>query len=474
MWQVTDIDVPATPTGSAGNDEATVDIKDAITGQRVTVDLDEDGTVANEYAGSEVIDGQTYYFRIPDGTASPVVVQATWGSGRTAGDAGDDTTLYPALDLDSGAALAFTNDVILGDTADSSGNLTYTLPSTESTDAQTLSVVYRANGDMAFQVNGADVVAVDESGLADTGTDAAVTDPGNEAVINVGEVSYAVNYDVSDSDEDGTVNADSVTINSIGLNSDGLGAYAAGSNAATGGSGALGTPASLVIEPEDENDNEHAYVHVPGDGGDELDAGGAAAAVSYTGSGYSQITLESNDDKSVEYDVFGTHTVQDSDGQGSFTLHLPNGQAVAGAAFTGNGGDLTAGGSAGSVSYTAVTGMGALPNMARLDSEVTESVRSNNHLILVGGPAVNTLVSDLVDSGDVDMTELADQGSGAMLQVVEDAFTSEKHALVVAGYGAADTRAASRYLANYDAHSDALADAGKSMVLTEADYPSEN
>lgn len=123
--------------------------------------------------------------------------------------------------------------------------------------------------------------------------------------------------------------------------------------------------------------------------------------------------------------------------------------------------------------YEALAERGDLPSMAQLDSEVTESVRDNNHLILVGGPAVNTLTEELHDNGDIDLSDLSDAESGALLQTVDDAFSSGQHALVVAGYGADDTRSASQYLANYADNADALEDAGDRLVLTEADYPTE-
>ncbi|MDY6778084.1 MAG: S-layer protein, partial [Candidatus Nanohaloarchaea archaeon] len=141
------------------------------------------------------------------------------------------------------------------------------------------------------------------------------------------------------------------------------------------------------------------------------------------------------------------------------------------------GGEITAGQTSGTTgeTYKAVTGMGDLPNMARLDTGVTSSVRSNNHLILVGGPAVNQLVADLASNGKTwTQDEWMNQHQGeALLQVVNDAFTQDKHALVVAGHSADDTRAAARYIAEYGQHQQALKDAGKQMTLTQADYPAE-
>lgn len=123
--------------------------------------------------------------------------------------------------------------------------------------------------------------------------------------------------------------------------------------------------------------------------------------------------------------------------------------------------------------YRAVdaSAQGNLPSMAMLDSQVQESHKTNNHLILVGGPAVNTLVADLVNEGAVDLSKLEGQSSGALVQGVSDAFAEGQDALVVAGVKAADTRSASQYVANYASHQERLSNAGDSLVLKEADYP---
>ena len=133
----------------------------------------------------------------------------------------------------------------------------------------------------------------------------------------------------------------------------------------------------------------------------------------------------------------------------------------------------------GDETYTAVdlAAQGNLPDMARLDTEVTESNKANNHLILVGGPAVNQLVAEL---GDEDKTRTLDEwrdnydAGDSYVHLVEDAFVEGQHALVVAGYEADDTRNAAQYLANYGANADALADAGSELTLTSADFTTEN
>ncbi|MFB6265710.1 MAG: hypothetical protein ABEI07_01355, partial [Candidatus Nanohaloarchaea archaeon] len=84
------------------------------------------------------------------------------------------------------------------------------------------------------------------------------------------------------------------------------------------------------------------------------------------------------------------------------------------------------------------------------------------------GPAVNQLVADLAQQGDT-MTAQQYQQDQAIIQLVNNAF-SQKEALIVAGYAAEDTRAAARYLSNYEQHQSQFQ--GKQKVtLTSADYP---
>lgn len=136
-----------------------------------------------------------------------------------------------------------------------------------------------------------------------------------------------------------------------------------------------------------------------------------------------------------------------------FTLNIPNGQAVAGAAFTGADGSLSAGASGSAVSMQP-TGWA---DHAALDSDGNVAdLKQNSNLILVRGPAVNDLTAELASEN---MTWSGDQYSegDAVLDLVSNAFSEGHHALVVAGYAGEDTRMAANYLADYTEHEDALA-----------------
>ncbi|MDY6777573.1 MAG: S-layer protein, partial [Candidatus Nanohaloarchaea archaeon] len=130
-----------------------------------------------------------------------------------------------------------------------------------------------------------------------------------------------------------------------------------------------------------------------------------------------------------------------------------------------------------SVSYTEVSNpdvFGSGFDLGMVDSSVTQSVRQNSNLILVGGPYVNSLVQDLASSGKTwTKQQWTNQHQNqALIQLVENAFSDGNHALIVAGHKKQDTLAASRYLSNYAAHQSQFS--GKDqVVLSSGDYPSQ-
>ncbi|MFB6202906.1 MAG: S-layer protein [Candidatus Nanohaloarchaea archaeon] len=97
------------------------------------------------------------------------------------------------------------------------------------------------------------------------------------------------------------------------------------------------------------------------------------------------------------------------------------------------------------------------PDAAALDSEVTTSQRQSENLILVGGPAVNSLTKELANAGDTwTQQDYMNNSDVGVLDLVNNAFAQGEHALVVAGAQAEDTRTASQYLSNYEQHSSVL------------------
>lgn len=414
MWEVTNIDFD-----DSENEESTVELRDAVTGDTVEVELDvDDGDTGDSQArAKEIIDGQTYYFDYDNDAAtddaSATGLEVTWGDDAgyedTGGSGTGHTSVYSAVDAQNGVSVAFTEST--GDNI--ADDAVVELPSTESTDEKTVDL---------------STLSID----ADTAT------TGESEVVQVGQVRYLVQ---DGGDQDGSY---SISVEAGQDVSDG-----------TTGSGTAENPAAVVMQPENEGDDENAFVLTPDsyDSDDGYSFSGSDARV-YTGSNINVQTMEGTDeDVDAGYNEYGTYVEQDTQDEGSVSLWVPSGQSVAGAAFTGADGSLSAGGSSGATSWQP-TGWG---DHAALDSDGNVAdLKQNQNLILVGGPAVNDLTAELADGNKTWTGDQYSEGD-AVLDLVHNAFSDGHHALVVAGYAGEDTRMAANYLADYTDHSEDLA-----------------
>lgn len=175
------------------------------------------------------------------------------------------------------------------------------------------------------------------------------------------------------------------------------------------------------------------------------------------------------------YTQYGTYV--ETAGNYQVALKAPKGQSYAefifGTSETGEGDTVTAAmGEQVDIDGTTVTVEGSvsgetgvtLPStVAALDSDVTSSHKASYTLVLVGGPAVNTLVNELQTGGKLEKTigapgseaDVAAAGAG-VVELVDDAWGTGKYAIVVAGSDRAGTSAAGNILANFDDHADTL------------------
>jgi S-layer protein (TIGR01564 family) len=109
--------------------------------------------------------------------------------------------------------------------------------------------------------------------------------------------------------------------------------------------------------------------------------------------------------------------------------------------------------------------MSSVP-VAKLDTEI--STPKDYNLILVGGQAVNKLTAEALGvtyptyGGDA----LGIAANQATLKLVENAFGGTNTALIVAGWEAADTRAAANVLKDYSAYSATLK--GKQVIVAQS------
>jgi len=100
-----------------------------------------------------------------------------------------------------------------------------------------------------------------------------------------------------------------------------------------------------------------------------------------------------------------------------------------------------------SAGVTGKVASGVPIGVAKLDTEVTAEDKKTN-LVLVGGPVANSLTKELVTNGKLTV-EITNDKPGAgkgIVTVVDNAFTSGKVALVVAGSDRSGTRAAAQLL----------------------------
>lgn len=160
-------------------------------------------------------------------------------------------------------------------------------------------------------------------------------------------------------------------------------------------------------------------------------------------------------------DYYGTYVTRNSENQGTVTISYPDDQIVAQLAVGPEPVFTTSGATSGSTINQAVPIKTAV---GKLDSEITSAEKTTKNLVLVGGPAVNMLVAELATATKTkDVAWYREQGAGtAIVDLVDDAFTTGKVAMVVAGYEADDTRAAAKILQDYETYASQFA--GKNTV----------
>jgi hypothetical protein len=189
-----------------------------------------------------------------------------------------------------------------------------------------------------------------------------------------------------------------------------------------------------------------------------------------------EVTVDGTSFGTREYDILfdGGLILRDPDsngqGDGSVEFDLPSEEVKANIIVTGPG-ETTTVTQFSSVTINSVAGM----DVVKLDSEVTDATAKN--LILVGGPAVNSLTAEAL--GLSFPTYGADSGipeGAALLMSIDNAFGGSNSALVVAGWAADDTRNAARYLQAYatnDLSGDSMTVTGPSTATSGGEATAE-
>lgn len=400
MFEVQDIDTP--------DSEAKVTLLDVFSSNELEV------TIGSDAIDEKIIDGQTYYF-----DANGASLRVTWGTGATYNSTGSYTTVFPKLKTSNGAEIALTKPVTLN-IVPNGHNIQ--LP----TGAVTVSVNATGGGVNLTAANTEDgestVITTDDTDFV-----------GQTEFVQIGRTSTGgrwYNFTASASNGDGTTN---LTI-----------------SLATADGTTIFDPAVLLVEEEDADNNVYTVV-IPstteGTTSQAITVG--TIDMSYSGA-TTGTSLDSDSDIQHNMDKWGTFIVEDTDGQDTATIYYPDDQVSANIFVLTPGASVSSSG--GSEGGTVKAAVPVKTPLGKLDTEITDADKNTKHLILVGGPAVNDLVTELATAGKTnDVSWYVDQGAGtALLDYVEDAFVSGRAALVVAGNTAADTRVASGKLQTFD------------------------
>jgi hypothetical protein len=418
---------------SLGTADGELTLRDVFSGDSIEVKLGATNVT------DKVIDGQTYHFNASAfGSGDDVNLQVTWGDGSTQYSRGDYITVFPALETRRGAKVAVIN------------------PS--NTPSLAASTAYRLNlptGAVNVTVGAGQESAVitfpssTEKGDATAG---ALLTGSNATIWTSGNGANTAAFQLGRTTTGGAVY-------NVSLGASGVLTV----NLATSSGTAVSTPAVLLVEEEDDNSNQHTLQAVVSKNSD------SETTVDTPAYSYAEktATRPGNTDITRSVDLWGTFAEHDTGGdQDSLTVWYPDEQVFGSLFVLGEGASVSIGG--GSGGGTVKSAVPIKTSVARLDTDVTDADKANKNLILVGGPAVNKLVSDLASGASPKTWTLAQWRDGTrektgILHLISNAFGTGKSALVVAGHSAADTRLVAGVLQNFDAHASELA--GKDLAV---------
>lgn len=225
------------------------------------------------------------------------------------------------------------------------------------------------------------------------------------------------------------------------------------------GTANIDNPGVIVTEGSDDNNEYHAFViDLETAPGGDSNNGVGVNDVLFSSPTHWEKTMQSNTDLKKHVDWWGTQVTEDSgeSDQKTVSVTYPSSQVYT-KVYVGETGSTVSG------SGTTATGSTSLGDVLVKDSEVS-SVDDKN-LIVVGGSCINSVAANLVGGSycGAGWTENTDVGSGQFLiQSYGDAYTDGKVAMLVAGYEAADTVNAAKYLRTQTVSTDA----GKKYVGT--------
>ncbi|MFP4116293.1 MAG: hypothetical protein ACLFTQ_03795, partial [Candidatus Aenigmatarchaeota archaeon] len=324
MYQVTDIDNTDLEDDNDDDDgELSVELENVFTGESTTVEddgIDFEGDNTHTLK-DESIEGMDFDVEFDDADEDPTVrFENSIDS--------EGTAVYPAIYSATDGAVAFMDDepatIMEGVDIDSDGDIdeTVKLPSTKSSGDQLVEVSTNESAENYTIGDNEDVSWDGESSVDET--------------VTVGEIDYEITLDNDRDDFDAQDEPDDVDVE-VRVDDPNLAASGAGDD----------KPTAMFMQPEDDEEEEHAYVFTPND----LDDDGELEE-QYTGTEY---VADNDDDIEVGYNLYGSYQEFDDDSDDeSFELGVPEAQSTSGMAVTGTDGELSAEGGGGSVEYDKV------------------------------------------------------------------------------------------------------------------------
>ncbi len=514
FWEVENIDRDSKGKITQGED-ATIELNDLKSGESFKVDLDaqegtdaEFGTGDEYYAGTEVVDGQEYNFVLEGdsddfggddfGSASSPQFKVSYGSSAdvSTGDKELDvdtgkTSIFPGVDTGYGGIISLYKPVKV------SGRIE--LPSTDRTAPQTVQLsqgipkVLKA-GQLTYSYGhkplnipvvldgSSSELSFDGSGdgtlhilYADGETQTRSLEEGTFSNNNLRDgmilgMAFEAGDNATESDNKIEVDTgeDSRSFEASEYESGGvLRLMDLKYNPRTGNpvSGSLlRGPAAVAMEPEDDAGREDALIVAPATDKSESHIQiGKPRHIGYTGvRGYSTKELESDEDTQIFGSSYGTYAIQDTEDQGQINLRVPKSQSIGGLAFTQADGYLNRSGTQKSEREPVKWNQ---DYVASDDDRDVDKLKNSKNLVLVGGPAANSLVSELVQANKTAPASEYSRDQG-LLHIVNDAFSEGYDALIVAGHSGEDTRMAGRYLTNYRQNMETLQGREKLKINT--------
>ena len=416
VFQLSNLDNDGSTTGA-------IELTDVFTGTRY------DALMGTDNVSTKVIDGQTYYV---NGSASTSYVTITWGSGSQHNGTGDEITVWPTIPGAKAEKYAFAKNPT----------------EVNFTSGQKLVLPTGTVVTTTYQTELLNIT--EDTGYSASGcTGLNLTVAGNSCSLLLGKTNTGGSYyGVT------VVDANSLTIKP------------AGSTAANYTEDAI-----VVVEEQDYATNVYSvWVEASNETAGSI-VQMIAGSPDFTYSDRDAVALKSDTYKTQYVDLYGVVAEKSTYGQDSVTIWYPDEQATMDFFVLGSTGVVSTQAAVAGESVQATNPIKT--SVAKLDRDVSDADKSNYNMILVGGPAVNSLVVTLADAESTkNQAWYVEQGEGtAIIDMIEDAWGTGKAVLVAAGYSWSDTQAATNVLFKYDANTATLV--GTRVILKNGVWSQE-